>query len=430
MKIYALPITATVALLSAPVSAAELTPMEQLGRDLFFDADLSLNGNQPCAFCHDPGMGFSSPHGHFNESGAVVEGSVPGLFGSRKPPSAAYASPAPVFHHTIEDGDYLFVGGAFVDGRATGHQLGNAAADQAMGPPLNPVEMAMPHQACVVRAVCEGEKEDKYAVSLSDVWGAGICDIAFPAALAESCGTPGADIVVEDEELAEKIETAFAMIGLSLGAFEASAEVNRFSSRYDRYLSGTDTLSALELQGLELFEGKALCAECHVTSPGPRGEPALLTDFTYDNLGVPRNPENPIYTQPDNPDGLAFADLGLGVFLRSDPLYRTVAASQDGKFKVPTLRNVDARLYPEMPKAFMHNGYFKTLEGVVKFYNKRDVWPRCDSDMVTEAEALEKQCWPGPEVAANVNADELGDLKLTDAEELALVAFMQTLTDE
>ena len=65
----------------------------------------------------------------------------------------------------------------------------------------------------------------------------------------------------------------------------------------------------------------------------------------------------------------------------------------------------------------------------MRFYNTRDVWPRCASDLVREADALAQQCWPAPEVAANVNRDELGDLKLTAEEEAALVAFMKTLTD-
>lgn len=416
-----------IALGALPALSKDLTPIQQLGKELFFDEHLSLNENQACAFCHDPGMGFSSPHGHFNEAGSVVEGSEAGLFGNRKPPTAAYASPAPVFHHTIEDGDYLFVGGAFLDGRATGHKLGNPAADQALGPFLNPVEMALPHAACVVQRACNPADPEQYEVTLTDIWGSGICDIDFPADLAEKCRVHSAEISIEDEELAEKIDAAFGRIGLSIGAFESSTEVERFSSKYDRYLAGEADFTDLEKQGLELFEDKALCAECHVTGPGPHGGPALFTDFTFDNLGVPRNPANPVYASADGP---GFVDLGLGGFLRTDPLYAPIAASQDGKQKVPTLRNVDARLFEDAPKSYMHNGYFKTLEGVVKFYNKRDVWPRCESDLVTEADALAMKCWPAPEVEANVNKDELGDLKLTDEEEAALVAFMKTLTDQ
>jgi len=83
-----------------------------------------------------------------------------------------------------------------------------------------------------------------------------------------------------------------------------------------------------------------------------------------------------------------------------------------GKVKVPTLRNVDKRPDPEFAKAFGHNGYFKTMEDIVHFYNTRDT-----------------ERWPPPEVARNVNTEELGDLGLTEEEEAAIVAFMKTLSD-
>jgi cytochrome c peroxidase len=76
----------------------------------------------------------------------------------------------------------------------------------------------------------------------------------------------------------------------------------------------------------------------------------------------------------------------------------------------------------------MHNGYFKTLRGVVAFYNDRDVRPRCRGE-VTEAEALRLGCWPKPEVARNVNQEEMGRLGLADDEIDDIVAFMLTLTD-
>lgn len=410
--------------------ASDLTPMEQLGKSLFFDPSLSVNENQPCAFCHDPAQGFSSPHHDHNAGGGVVEGSVPGRFGNRKPPSAAYAGFASAFHHTFEDGDILFVGGAFLDGRATGHRFGTVVADQAAGPFTNPVEMALPHDACVVERACRDKESDAYPVGMTAVWGDQICEIAFPTGLAQACSDPDADIVIEDEELAASIDEAFAAIVRSIAAFETSAEVNPFSSRFDKYLAGHATLNEQELRGLDLFQDKALCAECHVLDKGPRGEPALFTDFTYDNLGVPANPDNPWYAQARfNPDGFDWVDTGLGAFLADDPVYDVIAPRQAGKQKVPTLRNLDKRLSPDTAKAFMHNGYFKTLEGVVRFYNKRDVWPTCDAAL-TEAEALAQECWPAPEVGDNVNGDELGNLKLTEAEEADLVAFLKTLNDE
>ena len=99
-----------------------------------------------------------------------------------------------------------------------------------------------------------------------------------------------------------------------------------------------------------------------------------------------------------------------------------------GKHKVPTLRNVGLGLETGLVKAYGHNGYFKTLEGIVHFYNTRDVLPTCPG-AYTEEQALAANCWPAPEVAMNVNTAELGDLGLTPEEEADIVAFLKTLSD-
>ncbi len=419
--------SAAIALACLAVPAhAELNSLELLGKSFFFDPGLSVNGNQSCSSCHDPDQGFSSPHGHFNAMGAVVQGSVAGRFGNRKPPTAAYSSPGPVLHHTFEDGEILFVGGAFHDGRATGHALGTPVADQALAPFTNPAEMALPHPACVVQRVCA----TGYAADLAAEWGEGICQIAFPEGLDAACADPDAEIVIDDEDIAAAIDGAMAAIGRSLAAYEASDEVNRFSSRFDKWQRGEGMLSAAELRGFDLFRDKALCAECHILDRGPHGEPALFTDFTYDNLGVPRNADNPWYGQTGlNPEGAAWIDRGLANTLEGDPTYAAHAPGLLGAQKVPTLRNINKRITADTERAYMHNGYFKTLEAVVSFYNTRDVLPRCEGDL-SEAEALAAKCWPAPEVEATMNKDELGNLKLTPAEEADLVAFLKTLDDE
>jgi cytochrome c peroxidase len=76
-------------------------------------------------------------------------------------------------------------------------------------------------------------------------------------------------------------------------------------------------------------------------------------------------------------------------------------------------------------KAYGHNGYFTSLKGIVHFYNTRDVLPRCKPHDPGEGTA----CWPAPESTDNMNTSKVGNLGLSDAEEDALVAFMQTLTD-
>lgn len=401
-----------------------------LGKSIFFDATLSALKNQSCAFCHAPETGFTSPREDFNKTGSVVEGSIAGRFGNSKPPSATYMTPAPVLHHRKEDGDILMVGGAFWNGRATGKGLGNPIADQALEPFLNPLEMALPDAACVVKRVCNPEDASAYPVKLTDLWGPEICRINWPADLDAHCAKPDA-IIKLDPKTRERISDAFGKVGLAVAAYESSPELNPYSSKYDAVLAGTARFSEQEAKGLELYRGKGKCANCHVLDAGPKGEPLLFTDFTYDNLGVPRNPDNPFYSQDAtfNPEGKDWVDVGLGATLAKDPLYAALAEANMGKVKVPTLRNVDMRPSPGFVKAFMHNGYFKSLKSVVHFYNTRDTKPRCNDQMTRDADAMRIDCWPAPEVEANLNKDEMGDLKLTDAEEDAIVAFMKSLTD-
>ena len=178
-----------------------------------------------------------------------------------------------------------------------------------------------------------------------------------------------------------------------------------------------------------MFKSKGRCAKCHVLDSSHNGNP-LLTDFTYDNLGVPRNPGNPFYGQANfNRLGDRWIDLGLGEFLASRRDYQPFASANNGKQKVPTLRNVDKRPYEGFAKAYTHNGYFKSVKGVVHFYNTRDAKPACVNPFTREADALAQNCWPSPEVSVNVNSQELGNLHLTEDQEDAIVTFLKTLSD-
>jgi len=348
----------------------------QLGQKLFFDSDLSTPPGQSCSSCHDPNAGFSDPDLRTPTS----KGVIPGRFGSRNAPTAAYSAFAPAFHFDPAEG--LFVGGQFLDGRAA------TLEDQAGMPFLNPLEMANPDKATVVSKV----RQAHYADLFRAVYG--------PKSLAE-------------------VDRAYDRIADAIAAFENTRLMNRFSSKYDAYLAGKAELTPAEASGLRLFEdpAKGNCAACHPSAPGPGRTPPLFTDYTYDNLGVPRNPANPFYGLPAefNPEQREFVDRGLGAVL--------ARSSEDGKFKVPTLRNV------AVSGPYMHNGYFASLRAVVAFYNDRDVRPACKSRFVGEAEALRRGCWPRPEVTHNVNRDELGRLGLTDQEVDDIVVFLQTLTD-
>ncbi len=127
------------------------------------------------------------------------------------------------------------------------------------------------------------------------------------------------------------------IIALSIAAYEASPEVNAFTSKYDYSLMDQAKLTKEERKGFALFQGKGKCKLCHISS----GAQPLFTDFTYDNLGIPKNPENPFYTELDfNPLGDDWIDLGLGGFLETRTDYAAFADENMGMQKVPTLRNV------------------------------------------------------------------------------------------
>jgi cytochrome c peroxidase len=91
------------------------------------------------------------------------------------------------------------------------------------------------------------------------------------------------------------VSGTYDRIGLAIAAFEISPEVNAFTSKYDYYLRGMVDLTGQELEGLQLFEGAGQCNLCHPSEPGPNGELPLFTDYSFDNLGVPKNPDNSFY---------------------------------------------------------------------------------------------------------------------------------------
>ena len=346
-------------LLASPAGAGPSpTEIQDLGRAIFFDTSLSEPAGRSCASCHAPEAGFAAPQG------AIVPGAVAGRAGNRTPPSVAYAAFAPILHW--DRVEKTFAGGQFRDGRAAD------LVEQAKGPLLNPVEMNNPDLASVCRKVAASAYADRFAA-------------AFAEPL--DCGTGGAQRILQ-----------------ALAAYESSPEVNPFSSKYDYALAGRTQLTPQEMHGLELYRGQAKCERCHPSKPGPRGEPPLFTDFGYDNIGAPKNPANPFYSQPAdiNRDGSAYVDEGLGSALKRP--------SEDGKFKSPTLRNVAVN---EGRRAYMHNGALTGLREVMEFYNRRDAEPAR---------------W-APEEPRTVNKADLGDLGLSPKDIDDLIAFLRTLTD-
>ncbi len=383
----------------------DLTPVEQLGELLYFDENLSTPPGQSCASCHDPLFGFADP----DRGLPVSEGVIPGLFGGRNSPSSAYAMYAPIRYLDGEEG--LWIGGQFWDSRATGKVLGDPLADQALGPFLNPVEMANPDKQAVIDSVSVSD----YADLFEEVWGEGSLD---------------------------DTDAAYDQVALSIAAFERTQLFGQFNSKYDAYLDacleaggdpdecakgiglvaaavGGQVFTKKEWAGFQLFMGEndndgalepgegAMCAACHVAewtaaadyvpdvqvpAWAPEGRvPPLFTDFTYDNLGVPKSEHRLLAGNP--------VDLGLGAVVGDQ--------DENGKMKVMTLRNI------ALTAPYAHNGFFKHLKDITHFYNTRDL----------------PGLWPAPEYPDTVNSDELGDLGLSAEDEKALVEFMKTLTD-
>ncbi len=421
-----------------------------LGKLELFDKTISVNQNVACSSCHMPYAGFSGPISSVNLATGAYPGSVHFRFGKRKPQSYTYSPfyPALDYNQTQQD----FYGGNFWDLRATGYKLQNADAEQAQHPVLDTQEHGFPDAACIVFRV----SESPYRSLFEEIWGNQAFDIKWPHNTEEICSTPGGaavlggnptpiDLKKDDRGRATATFDEFA---LSISAYERSEDVSAFSSKFDAFLKNNAQLTADELAGRELFRGKALCNTCHLDGSengGQSGTPAsvapLFTDFTSSNLGLPRNPMDPIYFEnvPDpfgftaNPAGAAFTDLGVGLFLRSqaggvnpNSDWTALAPQFDGKMQVSTARNVDMRPCPTFVRAYMHNGYLKSLKEVVHFYNTRDA-PGFQA--ATCAPGTEKlTCWPPPEVSANEDMT-VGNLGLSSTEEDQLVAFLKTLTD-
>ncbi len=415
--------------------------MRTLGKLLLFDKHLSVNRNEACSFCHTPETGFTGPIQSLNLTTVSYPGSVRTRFSNRRPQSYMYAPFSPVLHYNTLAGD--FVGGNFWDMRASGYRLQNPSAEQAQGPPTNPVEMGLPDSACVAYRLSPAQ----YRKLFEAVWGADSFSIHWPSNTEKVCSTPAPSpandqypvhLSPQDRARADSVYDHF---GLAISAYELSPEVSPFTSKFDYVQAGKEKFTPQETLGYALFRGPARCNQCH--RDGGPGEVPLFTDFTASNLGVPRNPGLQFFyeTAADssgyspNSAGSGYRDPGVGGFLlrmkslsgqlNPDAKWIELSPKFAARFQVPTLRNVDMRPTPNFVKSYMHNGYFKSLKEVVHFYNTRDVLPRC----APGASGEKVTCWPSPEDSTNLNRKQLGNLGLTGQQEQAIVAFLKTLTD-
>ena len=334
---------------SSPASGASgtgtggttLSLMAQVGQKAFVDQTLSGGRNMSCASCHSPQYAYGPPN-----SLSVQLGSDPTKAGTRTPPSLRYKDETPPYADLAANPDGVTLaaaGGGFMwDGRAA------TLADQAGMPLLNPLEMNAPSKAAVVTAVQNGT----YANLFKQAFGASVFG---------------------------NTDTAFAAIGTAIQAYETEdLSFHPYSSKFDLYVHNKvgGKLTAAEDRGLRIFNdgGTANCSACHYAGVNFNGSQGLMTDFTYQAIGAPRNDSS----IPGNPDPIpandadpTYFDMGLCGPLRTDhtPAQLGTPDPYCAKFKVPTLRNAATR------SVFFHNGVFHSLNQVVHFYNTRDTNP-------------------------------------------------------
>jgi cytochrome c peroxidase len=361
--------------------------MTALGKQLFFDPSLSGSGKLSCASCHSPEHAFTPA----NPLAVQLGGSDMRQPGMRAVPTLKYLQSVPAFtehfHDSEDEGDESVdagpTGGLTWDGRV------DRGSDQAGIPILSTFEMgSTPEQ--VTAAV----KAAPYSN-------------AFRAAFGEH--------IFDDPD------ATFKAVLQSIETFEQTPETfYPYTSKYDAFLAGKTQLTAAELHGLQLFndESKGNCASCHLSERAKDGSPPQLTDFGLIAIGVPRNRSLAVNRDPH------FFDLGACGPERTDLKGRDEYC---GIFRTPTLRNV------ALKKRFFHNGIYRSLDEVVRFYVERDTNPEkfypVVKGRVAKFDDLPKRYW------ANLNTDPPFDRKpgeqpaLSEAEIKDVVAFLNTLTD-
>jgi len=174
------------------------------------------------------------------------------LPGFRNAPSLVYAHRTPAFFLD----DETPTGGFFRDGRASSLEV------QAQQPFISEFEMGNRSAAEVITRLQ-----------------------ASPATLELFVAAFGAQVLADPD-------AALADIGSALSAYETeAAEFSPFSSKFDAWLAGEAQLSARELNGLALYNnpGKGNCTACHPSQAQRYSQHPLFTDFTYNNIGVPRS---------------------------------------------------------------------------------------------------------------------------------------------
>jgi cytochrome c peroxidase len=418
----------------------------QLGELLFNETNLSTPAGQSCASCHSQTAGFTYPESNDNLKKGIAEGAISKRFGFRAVPTMAYSSFIAAGPPQYDPSLTAYVGGLFWDGRATD------LANQATFPFQNPNEMNdLVHNMGSPALVVQLLQQTPEAKLFTEVFGWDI--------------------------FSQPTSVVFNDLTVAIAAYEQSDEVSPFTSKYDAYVAGRAQFTDAELDGLRLVTGSwsgrpggppykkmAQCVLCHGIPDDPSQGPDLWTNTCYANVGVPRNPDNPYYTETNsnkdpagyNPLGYDFVDIGLGDYLYPQmglPSGNMGPGSNgqgdflaiNGAFKAPTLRNVDRRPRPSFVKAYFHNGVFKDLKTVVHFYNTRNLTTKPGevidftqdnpyanlegTPLFAEPEFPSPVTLQNPQGAPGSSSAQVGNLGLTDKEEDHIVAFLKTLSD-
>lgn len=364
-----------------------IAAMTALGRAMFFDRSLSASGKLSCASCHSPDHAFGPP----NNLAVQLGGKKMATLGTRAAPSLRYLQNVPAFteHFYDNDGDDSIdagpTGGRNWDGRAS------SAHDQAVIPLLSAHEMGNLKPATVVEKL----KKSAYAALFRQTLG---------------------------QDIFDHPQSAFTEATMALEIFQESpANFYPYSSKYDAFLRNQTPLSKQELRGLALFNdpAKGNCASCHISAIKPDGGFPQFTDYGLIAIGVPRNRHIQANADP------AFFDMGLCGPDRTDLRDKTKYC---GLFRTPSLRNVATR------KVFFHNGSFKSLEQVLKFYVERDTQPQKWYPRGKDGHVLKFNDLP-VQYHDNVNVEPPFDRKiggipaLTDSEIKDVIVFLKTLND-
>lgn len=358
------------ALADDSVVTGALSKKEQLGQSLFFDPGLSQTRSQSCATCHAPDKGFSDHRGE-GVAAAVSLGDDGKSLGDRNAPAIGYAAFIPPFHRNA---DGVYVGGQFWDGRAS------TLTDQAEGPPLNPIEMALPDKQTLVARL---EQNPGYQQLFTEVYG---------------------------NDIFNNVDSAYRAAADAIASFEQTSMFAPFDSKYDRYLRGEVSLTPEEDLGMTLFFSQQFtnCNLCHQLQSLPGSEQETFSNYEFHNIGVPENTALRALNAVQTPDEGLLAHPEV-----TDP-------QQRGKFKTPTLRNV------AVTAPYMHNGVFKDLRTVVLFYNKHN-----SRKVSMQINPETGEPWQEPEIAENISLEELETGPGLDDRRIdALVAFLETLTDQ